>query len=63
MRLPTCPFHIECEFHNSQMKTPSDELLGQFFCHMRYEGCEIAKRIVEGKPVPVGACPDGNIKG
>ena len=25
------------------------------------EGCEIAKRIAEGKPVPAGAFPGGNI--
>jgi hypothetical protein len=63
MRLPTCPFHVECQFYNSQTKTPSDELLGQVFCYMRYDRCEIAKRIAGSRPVPVGACPDGNIKG
>jgi hypothetical protein len=48
MRMPTCPFHVECEFHNSQMKTPSDELLAKCFCQMRYESCEIAKRMPSG---------------
>jgi hypothetical protein len=45
------------------MKTPSDELLAQLFCQMRYDGCEIARRMVAGVAVPAGACPDGIIKG
>ena len=63
MRMPTCPFHVECPFYNGQNKTQSDDLLEQLFCQMRHDGCEIAKRMAESKPVPTGACPDGNIKG
>ncbi len=59
----TCPFHVECRFHNMSEKSPSDEMLAQLFCHLRYEDCEIAQRILAGKPVPVGACPDGHVKG
>jgi hypothetical protein len=57
-----CPFHVECQFHNSAIRTPSDELLLQLFCHMHYEDCEIAHRILSGRPVPAGACPDGNVR-
>ena len=58
-----CPFHVECQFPNSSSKTPSDEMLAQLFCRMRYEDCEILQTILADRPVPVGACPDGNVKG
>jgi hypothetical protein len=58
-----CPFHVECPFNNSLTKCPSDELLRQLYCQTRFDSCEIAKRIAAGKPVPVGACPDGNVWG
>ena len=58
-----CPFHAECQFHNSSTKTPTDELLGQLFCRMRYDGCEIAKGVLAGKPVTAGARPDGKVMG
>jgi hypothetical protein len=58
-----CPYHVECEFHNSSVKTPSDAMLKQFFCDMRQDACEIARRFLEGKPIPIGACPDGNLTG
>jgi hypothetical protein len=63
MSMPTCPFHVECQFYNCKTRTPSDTLMGELFCYMRYEGCEIVKRMLAGKPVPAGACPDGNIRG
>ena len=28
----SCPFHVECAFNNSPMKTPSDVLLVQLYC-------------------------------
>jgi hypothetical protein len=58
-----CPFHVECQFHNSTTKTPDDESLADAFCRMRYEDCEIAQRILAGQPVPAGAGPDGTIRG
>jgi hypothetical protein len=57
-----CPFHIECHFHNSATKTQTDEQLAQFFCRMRYEDCEITQRILSGRPIPQGVCPDGNVR-
>jgi len=63
MGTPSCPFHVECEFHKSPTKTPSDQLLAQLFCCTRYDTCQIAARLLKGKPVPLGACPDGNVKG
>ena len=62
MTTPLCPFHVECLFYNSS-KTPSDELLKQVYCYKRYESCEIARRYLSGRPVPAGACPDGNVCG
>lgn len=56
-----CPFHVECQFHNSSTKTPTDELLGQLFCCNRYDGCEIAKRLLADKLA--GARPDGKTVG
>ena len=44
MKTSSCPFHRECQFHNSTIKTPSDAMLHQFFCYMQYEECEIAQR-------------------
>ena len=63
MGVSGCPFHVECPFKNSPVKTPSDELMGQLYCTTRFDSCEIAQRMRAGKPVPMGACPDGNIKG
>ena len=63
MTTPMCPFHVECSFFNVPKRTPSDTLLWQFFCLARYGDCEIAKRRRLGKQVPVGACPDGDVKG
>jgi hypothetical protein len=63
MATPSCPFHVECRFHNLREKTPSDQLLGQLYCFSRYDTCCIARRMLERKPVPVGACPDGVVKG
>ncbi len=63
MTTATCPFHVECSFYNGPAKTPSDELLRQFYCRAKFENCEITKRRREGKPVPTGACPDGNVCG
>jgi hypothetical protein len=62
MATPSCPFHGECQFHNNPKKTPSDELMTQLFCLSRYETCQIMMRFLQGKPVPVGACPDGNVR-
>ena len=56
------PFHVECRFHKSAKKTPSDAMLELLFCRMRYEECEIAQRIIADMPVPVGASPDGNVR-
>jgi hypothetical protein len=63
MRTPSCPFHVECLFHNSPLKTPSDEMLVKLYCHVHHGSCEIAKRMLAGKPVPSGACPDANVAG
>jgi len=62
MAAPNCPFHIECQFHNSARKSPDDERLEDLFCRMRYEDCEITQSILSGQRVPVGACPDGNVR-
>jgi hypothetical protein len=63
VKTPSCPFHVECLFNNTIEKTAGDELLSQLFCCNRYETCDIAIRLLDGKPVPAGACPDGNVKG
>ena len=57
-----CPIHVECQFPKVPIKTPSDILLGRIFCEARYDACAIAKTMLAGRPVPVGACPDGNVK-
>ena len=63
MEALSCPFHIECPFHNSTMKTPSDAVLLQLFCQSKYEDCEIAQRILANMPIPEGACPEGDVGG
>ena len=61
MKTSSCPFHRECQFHNSTIKTPSDAMLHQFFCYMQYEECEIAQRILAvSLPVPARARPGGH---
>jgi len=57
-----CPFHVECHFYNNPTKTQSDSVLERLFCGMRYDTCEIARQMLAGKPVPAGACPDGNVR-
>jgi hypothetical protein len=57
-----CPFHVECQFHNSETKTSGDDELDQLFCRMRYEDCEITQRILSGRLIPAGVCPDGNVR-
>jgi hypothetical protein len=58
MRELLCPFHVECAFHGSAKKTPSDAMLQMRFCLTRYHECEIAQRILAEMPVPSGARPD-----
>jgi hypothetical protein len=56
-----CPFHVECHFPTNAKRTPSYAMLEMAFCQSRFEGCEIAARILSGEPVPLGACPDGSV--
>jgi len=58
-----CSYQVECGFPNTFSQTPSDQLMVRLYCLARSDACEIAKRLVQGKPVPAGACPDGNVKG
>ena len=62
MGVPRCSFHVECAFHNTPLKSVSDEMLMRVFCYTRSDICEIAKRMNAGTPVPAGACPDGHVK-
>ncbi len=52
-----CPFHVECRFHNSAKKTPSEAMLEMLLCSGRHEDCEIARRMRAESPVPAGAGP------
>ena len=63
MGVCSCPFHVECAFNNSPIKTPSDTLLVQLYCRTRYNSCAIAQRLLAGKTVPEGTCPDGDVRG
>jgi hypothetical protein len=63
METSSCPFQVECQFHNGSMRTPSDAVLQQLFCHARYDTCEIAQRMIADMPVPAGARPDGIARG
>ncbi len=53
-----CPFHVECQFHNSAKKTPSDAMLELLICCGQHEDCRIAQRMVSEKPVHAGARPE-----
>jgi hypothetical protein len=58
----SCPFHVECQFPKSSMKTPSEAMLMQFYCLGHFEDCEILQRKLTDLPVPTGVCPDETIK-
>ena len=62
MATPVCPFHIECQFHNSTTKSADYQRLEELFCLMRYEDCEIAQGILSGQKLPAGVCPDGRVR-
>ena len=57
----SCPFHLQCQFHNTPLNTPSDVMLREFLCHQKYEECEIAQKILADMPVRAGARPDVHI--
>jgi hypothetical protein len=58
----SCPFQVECEFHNVAKKTLSNSRLEMDFCEMRYDDCEIAQRILSSTRVPSGMLPDGKYR-
>jgi hypothetical protein len=45
-----------------EKKTSSDEVLKGIYCLKVYNRCEIYRRRSEGKPVPKGLWPNGQVK-
>jgi hypothetical protein len=63
MRTASCPFSAECQFQSVPAKTPSDVFSRRLYCYTAgYAACEIAKKILGGRPVPPDACPLGNVR-